>query len=135
MLGYRRPEAARPGFAGWYRNPARSTADSLAIAYTDGTGHRTVRPDFIFFGLDDQGAVAVDRVDPHGHHYADSLPKLKGLAAYAATNGHHYRRIEAVAEINDTYRVLDLTSPEVQLAVAAAEDAKALYAGNHAYDY
>lgn len=128
-------EADRPGFAGWYRNPSQSTTDSLAIAYQDGSGYRTVRPDFIFFGLDAQGAVAVDLVDPHGHHYADSLPKLKGLAAYAATNGHHYRRIEAVAEINGKYRVLDLTHPEVQLAVAAADDAKSLYASNHAYDY
>src|SRR5690606_17511837 len=29
-------EQSRPGFAGWYRNPSRSSQDSLAIAYEHG---------------------------------------------------------------------------------------------------
>lgn len=73
-------------------------------------------------------------VDPHGHHLGDALPKLRGLAAYAERHGHHYQRIDAVAKVGDTLRVLDLTEPSVRGAVAAATDAAALYQGDHATD-
>jgi type III restriction enzyme len=46
-----------------------------------------LRPDFIFFGTNRDGSVVVDLVDPHGHHLADALPKLRGLADYADVRG------------------------------------------------
>ena len=36
---------------------------------------------------------------PHGHHLADALPKLRGLADFAATHGESFHRIESVARI------------------------------------
>lgn len=128
-------ETARPGFKAWYRNPARSTQDSLAVAYQDGDRYRTVRPDFIFFGEDSNGEVIAVIVDPHSHHLADALPKLQGLAAYAETQGTHYQRIESISKIDDKLRVLDLTAPEVRAAIATADTAKALYDGDTAADY
>ena len=128
-------EAARPGFKAWYRNPARSTQDSLAIAYQDGDRYRTVRPDFIFFGEAGNGEVTAVIVDPHSHHLADALPKLRGLAAYAAEHADHYQRIESVTKIDGMLRVLDLTASDVRAAIATADSAKALYEGNTATDY
>jgi hypothetical protein len=79
--------------------------------------------------------MAVDLVDPHGLHLADALPKLQGLAVYAATHASAYRRIESVAEAGGKLRVLDLTRADVQQAIKKAENAKALYEGALAGDY
>ena len=76
-----------------------------------------------------------DIVDPHSHHLADALPKLKGLGRYAETYGENFRRIEAVSEINGSYKVLDLTELDVVNAVKTANSAKDLYEGPHATDY
>src|SRR5699024_8807859 len=66
-------EAAQPGFQGWYRNPDRAAKESLAVAYKDEVGDwKALRPDFIFFGTNHDGSVAVDLVDPHGHHLSDA---------------------------------------------------------------
>ena len=75
-------EMARDGFQAWYRNPARPSADALSVAYRNAQDHwRRMCPDFIFFhGEDDEVKVSI--VDPHGHHLADSLPKLRGLADF-----------------------------------------------------
>lgn len=83
-------EHDRDGFVGWYRNPSRSSQDSLAVAYEHGGRVRTLRPDFVFFQEDTDGSIAASIVDPHGHHLGDALPKLRGLAAYAERHGHHY---------------------------------------------
>lgn len=127
-------EMKRNGFRFWYRNPPRPSQDSLGIAYIEGDDAKIIRPDFIFFAEQD-GEIVVDIVDPHGFHLADALPKLKGLARYAETHGHIYRRIEAVAEVRDTLRVLDLTSADVRQAVIEAVSAEAVYksavAGNY----
>lgn len=128
-------EHSRSGLVGWYRNPSRSSQDALAIAYDHGGRVRTLRPDFLFFTESDDGAIAASIVDPHGHHLGDALPKLRGLAAYAAQHGQHYQRIEAVAKIDETFRVLDLTEPAVRSAVTAATDATSLYKSKHATDY
>ena len=76
-------EARQPGFKGWYRNPARATKESLAIAYKEDTGTwKAVRPDFIFFGTDHTGR----RRRPRGPPRPPPLhapPKLRGLAAFA----------------------------------------------------
>lgn len=128
-------EQRRPGFAGWYRNPARSSQDALAISYHHGGRVRMLRPDFVFFSEGNDGTIAASIVDPHGHHLGDALPKLRGLAAYAARHGQHYQRIDAVTKIGGSFRVVDLTEASVRAAVADATDAASLYQGAHAADY
>lgn len=128
-------EAAAPGFAGWYRNPNRNAKESLAVAYTDGEGAwKAIRPDFVFFStVGDR--VAASLVDPHGHHLADALPKLRGLAEFAATYGNDFHRIESVAETGGKLRVLDLTKLAVRQAIADAESAAGVYTSAVADDY
>ncbi len=111
----------------WYRNPDRPSQDSLGITYKEDSEIKIVRPDFIFFASFDDGTIVADIVDPHGYHLADALPKLKGLARYAEANGAVYRRIEAVAELNGTYKLLDMKEEKVRAAVFAANSAKSLY--------
>lgn len=127
-------EEQRPDFVAWYRNPDRAVKESLAIAYKDNERWKALRPDFIFFGNGADGVV-VDIVDPHGYHLADAIPKLRGLASFAAEYGHEFRRIEAIANLDGTMRVLDLQEASVREAVAQATDAKALYASDLAHDY
>lgn len=128
-------EMKSPGFHFWYRNPSRPSQDSLGIAYTEDQQVKIMRPDFIFFTVQKDGITVADIVDPHGTQYSDALPKLQGLAQYAETYGAVYRRIEAVAEVKGTLRVLDLTAAKVRKAVAEAEDIKRLYEGTLANDY
>ena len=129
-------EMTRPGFQAWYRNPARPSVDALAIAYRDPRGHwRRMCPDFLFFHGDGQD-VKVSIVDPHSHHLADALPKLRGLAEFAATYAKAFHRIESVARMSDgKLRVLDLIDPSVREATKRNEDVQTLYLGSLAYDY
>jgi type III restriction enzyme len=76
-----------------------------------------------------------DIVDPHGIHLADALSKLNGLALYAEQHANVYRRIESVAEAAGKLRVLDLKNEAVRKGIAAATDAKSLFAGSLANDY
>jgi hypothetical protein len=69
----------------------------------------------------------VDRAAAGGFHLSDALPKLQGMARFAETHPHAFRRIETVAEVGDKLRVLDLTRADVRSAVAVAKDAKDLY--------
>ena len=128
-------ESARKGFTAWYRNPDRSSQESLGVAYQDAETVKIVRPDFLFFSTPTSGKVVADIVDPHGTQFADALPKLKGLVKYAETHVGAYRRIEAVAAVGGQLKALDLTSPKIQLAVKDADDAVALYGGDLAVDY
>lgn len=129
-------EAAQPGFQGWYRNPERAVKESLAVAYKDEVGDwKSLRPDFIFFGTKHDGGVAVDLVDPHGHHLSDALPKLRGLADFAERFANDFRRIESVAETGGVLRVLDISKPRVREAIRDAQSAKALYESELASDY
>lgn len=130
-----RGEMAREGFSAWYRNPSHAAQDSLGVAYRYGKEYGMVRPDFLFFAREADGKIVADIVDPHGTFLADALPKLKGLSAYAEAQAGTYRRIEAVAEVGTTLRVLDMTDAGVRAAVAAAEDAKSLYESEIARDY
>ncbi|MDK7272331.1 MULTISPECIES: DEAD/DEAH box helicase [Actinotignum] len=128
-------EKSRSGFKGWYRNPSRGGQDSLCIPYED-DGWKALRPDFIFFADDGHGGVAVDIVDPHGYHLADALPKLRGFVKYVRNHAGAYRRVEAVAVLNDgRLRVLDITKTFVQEAILEAETAQSLYSSAVAYDY
>ncbi len=129
-------EAAQHGFKGWYRNPDRAAKESLAVAYKDEVGDwKAMRSDFIFFNTAPDGQVAVDLVDPHGHHLSDALPKLRGLADFAERFADDFRRIESVAETSGTLRVLDLTKPGVRQAIRDAQSARALYESDLASDY
>jgi type III restriction enzyme len=42
-------EMQREGFTAWYRNPSRSSQDSLGVTYVVNAQVKIVRPDFIFF--------------------------------------------------------------------------------------
>nr|MBP6582835.1 type III restriction endonuclease subunit R [Chromatiaceae bacterium] len=128
-------EMQRAGFVAWYRNPARATQDSLGIAYADNGQIKMVRPDFLFFARQADGRVVADLVDPHGTQFSDALPKLRGLAEYAAAHPHAFRRIETVARDGNKLRMLDLTDAAVRQAVAEGEEAASLYAGAFASDY
>ncbi|MEI2715603.1 MAG: DEAD/DEAH box helicase family protein [Candidatus Nanopelagicales bacterium] len=129
-------ELAFPNASGWYRNPARVSDDSLAITYQDASGGwKTMRPDFIFFNTQEDGSVVASIIDPHGHHLSDAVPKLRGLANYADTYGSELHRVEAIAEVDGTLRVLDLKKDSVRKAVASAKDAKTLYSSDLAADY
>lgn len=129
-------EMSRPGFQAWYRNPPRPSGDALVIAYQNAQDHwRRMCPDFVFFHGDSQN-MKVSIVDPHGHHLADALPKLRGLAKFAATHGESFHRIESVAQVNDgRLRVLDLTDPKVREAITRAEEIQTLYLSSSASDY
>jgi type III restriction enzyme len=105
------------------------------VTYEDGDEMKIVRPDFIFFSRLADGSIVADIVDPHGIQFADALPKLKGLAKYAEANPGTYRRIDAVAKIDEQYRVLDLLIQDVRTAVHAATSAKALYTSSAGRDY
>jgi len=128
-------ELARGNFIAWYRNPGSAKQESLGIIYEDGVELATLRPDFIFFGKDNQGKYVADIVDPHSFHLADALPKLKGLAKYAETHASSFRRIEAIAFLNDKYKVIDLMDTGVRESVMTAASAKALYDSSVAANY
>lgn len=129
-------EAAQPGFQGWYRNPDRAAKESLAVAYKDEVGDwKALRPDFLFFGINRDGSIAVDLVDPHGHHLSDALPKLRGLADFAEQFATDFRRVESVAETGGVLRVLDITKHRVREAIRGAQSARALYESELASDY
>lgn len=119
----------------WYRNPSHASQDSLGVTYEDGGDVKIARPDFIFFSKLADGSIAADIVDPHGTQFGDSIPKLKGLAKYAATYGETFRRIDAVAKVGEGFRVLDLKEVAVRAAVESATSVKALYESAVADDY
>lgn len=119
----------------WYRNPSRATQDSLGIAYEIDGEPAIVRPDFIFFSKLGDGEIVADIVDPHGHHLADALPKLRGLAKYAEEHDAVFRRFEAVSEIDGRYRRLDLKDSTVRAAIEVAASAKSLYMSEAGSDY
>lgn len=129
-------EMGRREFLAWYRNPARAARESLAVAYRDADEEwKALRPDFIFFARRTDGSVGIDLVDPHSYHLSDAMPKLRGMANFAATYGSEFRRIESVADVNGKMRVLDMTKESVRKAVSEARDAKSLYSGDSASNY
>ena len=92
-------------------------------------------PDFLFFHGDGE-IVKVSIVDPHGPHFADACPKLRGLAEFSAEYVVSFHRIESVARMPDgTLRVLDLTDPSVRKAIAGAVEAQTFYDSDAATDY
>lgn len=120
-------EMANKGRIGWYRNPPRTAPESLGIVYDYAGNTEIMRPDFLFFSKSDDGEIVADIIDPHGEHFAESLPKLRGLADYTDKHGALYRRIEAVAKLDGSYRVLDLKRAEVREMVRRMTTAKEAY--------
>jgi type III restriction enzyme len=130
-----RAELRRSDTIAWYRNPSRASQDSLGVVYEDAGDVKIVRPDFVFFVEQSDGNVSADIVDPHGIQFVDALAKLRGLAEYAETHATHYRRVDSVAKIGDTFRVLDLKDATVRSAVRSASSAKQLYESDAGNDY
>lgn len=128
-------ELARAETIGWYRNPARTSQDSLGITYKEGEEDKIVRPDFIFFSKLPDGSIVADIVDPHGIQFADAIPKLKGMSRYAEKFATVYRRVDAIAKVGDKFRVLDLTEARVRSAIETATSTRALYESDAADDY
>lgn len=120
-------EMQREGRIGWYRNPSRTSQDSLGIVYDYAGDTLLLRPDFLFFSADASGAVTVDIVDPHGDFLADGASKLRGLADYAEKHGTNFGRIEAVAEVDGSVLSLDLTAQDVRDLVRDAATSKDAY--------
>lgn len=123
------PEAVGlPCFQGWYRNPVRAAKESLAAACKDEVDDwEALRPDFIFFGTNNDGSVAVDLVDSHRYHLTDALPKLRGPAYFAERLANDFHRVESVVETGDVLRVLDITKPRVRETIRLAQSTKTLY--------
>jgi type III restriction enzyme len=134
-MGVLKAELNRPGRIAWYRNPSRASQDSLGVLYEHGAELKIVRPDFIFFSQQDDGTIVADLVDPHGIQLSDALPKLKGLTRYAEQHGAHYRRIECIAEVDGTFRVLDLMDAATRQAVMTATSTAELYISGISYKY
>lgn len=110
-------ELGQPGAVGWYRNPPRPAVDALGVAYRDGQGNwRTMHPDFVFFH-EVGGEVRASIVDPHGTHLEDAVTKLRALAEFTQAYGAEFHRIEALAQVGTTMKVLDMTKPAVREAV------------------
>ena len=114
-------EIARVDSLAWYRNPSRPAVDSLGVVYRDDVGNwRSMHPDFLFFN-DVGGEVKASIVDPHGHHLADSIVKLRALADFAHEFGERFHRIEAVAKVGGKMKVLDLKDRDTRSAIRAWE--------------
>lgn len=128
-------ETNREDAIAWYRNPSSASPESLGIIYPDDAQHSILRPDFIFFSDSGAEKVIANIIDPHGHHLADSLPKLLGLCDYAMEHAQHYGRIEAIAKVEGALRVLDLTDAAVRDAIRAGKFARSLFEGPTARDY
>ena len=130
-------EMAESGFMAWYRNRNRPSKDALAIVYeSDEGGWKRMLPDFLFFANGDGRIVRPTIVDPHGYHFSDALPKLRGLAKYAEDFGNVFNRIDAVSAVRSgKIRVLDMQRQQTRTAVFEADSAESLYDSEVAEDY
>ncbi len=128
-------EMIREEAVAWYRNPPYSKPESLGITYIEDNQTSILRPDFIFFTEDPNGNIIANIVDPHGHHLADALPKLKGLCVFFEGHGGHFGRIEAVSHLDGRFRFLDICNAEVRDAISDATSAKSLFEGPLANAY
>lgn len=116
-------ETSHPTAVAWYRNPP-SGESSLAIPYEAGETPGLLHPDFLFFRRAQDGALQVDVIDPHMHASADTGPKWRGLAAWAAQHADEpwLGRVWAVIKKADTLSALDLRDPGVAHALAGVHD-------------
>lgn len=118
-------ESRRGNFRRWLRN-AGSPDSSLSIAYPltqesfqGKTEWGRLRPDFIFFHEVD-GQIRGSIIDPHSTHLADALAKLIGYCRFVETYPGEYHRVESVAKVDGSFRVLDLNDASVRAAIRDA---------------
>ena len=123
-----RHELKNPKVLCWYRNPVGKTkGNSLRIPYRIGDDRRVLYPDFIFFDrVGDSEMPSV--VDPHGIYLADTMPKLKGIAAYVEDYGDIYNRYWFVSDYKGQASYLDMKDPETRAFVLEATDANECFA-------
>jgi len=80
--------------------------------------------------------VRASIVDPHGTHLDDAVIKLRALAQFAQKFGDEFHRIEAVAQVGTTMKVLDMTKPAVREGVFhEGKTAAEFYESDFAADY
>ena len=92
-------------------------------------------PDFLFFHATGQN-INVSIVDPHGHHFADALHKLRGLADFAATHRksfHPYQIGRAPAQRHSTGPGYPIRAYE--MPSRGQKDLETLYQSERASDY
>jgi type III restriction enzyme len=118
-------ELADSELLGWYRNPTGGP-NALRIPYAGSDRDVPMYPDFVMFHRGDTG-ILPSIIDPHGFHLVDALPKLRGLAKYAATHGSMFGRIESVAVVQDRLVALDHKSSSVRNAVENYPDALSIF--------
>ncbi len=93
-----------------------------------------MHPDCVFFH-EIQGKFVASILDPHGYHLDDALMKLKALAAFAATYGDAFHRIEALAEVDGRMKVIDMKTYGRRAVAVREETAEYMYRSNIAVDY
>ena len=117
-------EMHRPDFVCWLRNPSKASW-ALCIPYEMGNVEKPMYPDFLIVRMDEEGGYVVDVLEPHGDQYADSLPKAKGMAKYAAQE-ERLGRVQMIREVTDNatkkkrYLRLDFTKGEVREKIREA---------------
>jgi hypothetical protein len=128
-------ESSRDNFVAWYRNPSHNGIDAVSLAYRSSDGSWSLmHPDFIIF-TEVNGQISPSIVDPHGQFLEDSLPKLRGLVAFAERYGDSFHRIDAVIHDGE-WRVLDLKLPHVRTFVLESQGpVSELYRSPHATKY
>ena len=117
------------GCVAFYRNPSTGTGEHvLTVTWLATTGgHYAMHPDFVFFEKAGN-KVMPSIIDPHGEQFADSLPKMRGLADYAEEFGDLYARIWCVN--GDATRYVDLKEADVRSCIRRDDirDAAMVYA-------
>ncbi len=117
-------EMRRPDFVCWLRNPSKASW-ALCIPYEMGNVEKPMFPDFLIVRTDGEGGYVVDVLEPHGDQYADSLPKAKGMAKYAAQE-ERLGRVQMIREVPDSatkkkrYLRLDFTRGVVREKIREA---------------
>lgn len=114
------------GFVGWLRVVDRKDW-ALAIPYRMGSEIKPLYPDFLVFRKG-KGRVVVDLIDPHDPTRDDWLPKVKGLAEYAAKHWAAFGRIEASFVDKKVIHRLDLRVEQNRVAAMKAEGPNGLRA-------
>lgn len=120
----------------WYRNPSHAVETAFRVPYqkADGTWS-SFQPDFVFFSRRADGSLAASMIEPHRDH-GDTLPKLRGWAAFTERYPDGYLRAEFIsASTGGGLKKLALNDAPTRVAVRAATDAKSLFDGPHAKPY
>jgi type III restriction enzyme len=120
-------EIKSQGFAGFLRNMSRKL---WALCIPFGVENdRGFYPDLLVFHRK-KSNVIIDILEPHGHQFADHLPKAQGLARYAKAHGDLFGRIEMIRIVKGKAERLDMQDEKVRskvLKLTTADQIKDLY--------